>query len=85
MLNCAVETGARVVFASTSEVYYDPEVHPQHKRYNGNVNTRGPRAPYDEPKRYIEALAVAYEAQHDLDVRTLRIFNTYGQLIRPDD
>lgn len=85
VLDYAVDTDARVILASTSEVYGDPEVHPQHEGYNGNVNIRGPRAPYDESKRYAEALSVAYEAQHDLDVRTLRIFNTYGPRMRPDD
>jgi len=84
-LDHALASDARVVLASTSEVYGDPEVNPQNEAYNGNVNVRGPRAPYDESKRYAESLAVAYEAQHGLDVRTLRIFNTYGPRMRPDD
>jgi UDP-glucuronate decarboxylase len=82
---CAREHDTPVVIASTSEVYGDPEVHPQHEAYNGNVNPRGPRAPYDEGKRFMEALATAYGRQHDLDVRTARIFNTYGPRMRPDD
>ena len=82
---CAREHDARVVLASTSEVYGDPEVHPQTEAYNGNVNVRGPRAPYDESKRFSEALAVAYDQQYDIDIRTVRIFNTYGPRMRPDD
>jgi UDP-glucuronate decarboxylase len=82
---CARQHDANVVLASTSEVYGDPEVHPQHERYNGNVNVRGPRAPYDESKRFSEALAVAYEKQYGLDIRTVRIFNTYGPRMRVDD
>lgn len=85
VFEAAREHGARVVLASTSEVYGDPEVHPQHEGYAGNVNVRGPRAPYDESKRFAEALAVAYDRQHDVDVRTARIFNTYGPRMRPDD
>ncbi|ADQ67271.1 NAD-dependent epimerase/dehydratase family protein [Halogeometricum borinquense] len=84
-LQFASEHEARVVLASTSEVYGDPEEHPQHEEYRGNVNVRGPRAPYDESKRFAEALAVAYEAQHSLDIRTVRIFNTYGPRMRQDD
>lgn len=84
-LEYAREHDARLVVASTSEVYGDPEVHPQHEGYNGNVNVRGPRAPYDESKRFSEALAVAYRQQHDVDVRTVRIFNTYGPRMRVDD
>jgi len=74
----AADCDARVVLASTSEVYGDPEVHPQPESYNGNVNIRGPRACYDESKRFGETLAVAYGRVHGLDVRTARIFNTYG-------
>jgi UDP-glucuronate decarboxylase len=81
----AREHDARVVIASTSEVYGDPKVHPQPEEYHGNVNLRGPRAPYDESKRFAEALAVAYENQYDLDIRTVRIFNTYGPRMRTDD
>jgi len=82
---CALEHDAPVLLASTSEVYGDPDVNPQPESYTGNVNVRGPRAPYDESKRFSEALAIAYEQQHDLDVRTVRIFNTYGPRMRPDD
>jgi UDP-glucuronate decarboxylase len=81
----AREHGASVVFASTSEVYGDPEVNPQPESYNGNVNIRGPRAPYDESKRFAEALGVAYRQAYGLDVRTVRIFNTYGPRMRIDD
>ena len=81
----AVATDARVVYASTSEVYGDPEVHPQPESYNGNVNVRGPRACYDESKRFGETLAVAYGRNHGLDVRTARIFNTYGPRMRSND
>jgi len=84
-IECALDHDATVLLASTSEVYGDPEVHPQHEAYNGNVNVRGPRAPYDESKRFGEALAVAYDQQYDVDVRTVRIFNTYGPRMRPDD
>jgi len=85
VLEYARERDARVVLASTSEVYGDPEVHPQHEGYNGNVDPRGPRAPYDESKRFAEALATAYETQYGTDVRTVRIFNTYGPRMRRDD
>jgi UDP-glucuronate decarboxylase len=85
LLQHAVECDARLVYASTSEVYGDPEVHPQPESYNGNVNIRGERACYDESKRFGETLTVAYEREYDLDVRTARIFNTYGPQMRPDD
>ncbi len=85
LLEYAVEHDARMVYASTSEVYGDPEVHPQPESYNGNVNIRGERGCYDESKRFGETLAVAYERRYDLDVRTARIFNTYGPHMRPDD
>jgi UDP-glucuronate decarboxylase len=84
-LECAREHDATTVLASTSEVYGDPDVHPQTEKYNGNVNIRGPRAPYDESKRFAEALSTAYTSQYDLDVRTVRIFNTYGPRMRPED
>jgi UDP-glucuronate decarboxylase len=84
-LEYARRNDARAVLASTSEVYGDPEVHPQSESYNGNVNLRGPRAPYDESKRFSEALAVAYQQQYDIDIRTVRIFNTYGPRMRPND
>lgn len=85
LLDHAVACDARMVFASTSEVYGDPEVHPQPESYTGNVNVRGPRGCYDESKRFGEALTVAYAERHDLDVRTARIFNTYGPRMRADD
>jgi UDP-glucuronate decarboxylase len=66
-------------------VYGDPEVHPQPETYTGNVNIRGTRGCYDESKRFGETLTVAYEKEYDLDVRTARIFNTYGPRMRPDD
>ena len=84
-LDFAKQEDATAILASTSEVYGDPEVNPQSESYNGNVNVRGPRAPYDESKRFAEALAVAYETEHDIDVRTVRIFNTYGPRMSPDD
>lgn len=84
-IECALEHDATLLLASTSEVYGNPEVHPQHESYNGNVDIRGLRAPYDESKRFGEALAVAYDRQFDVDIRTLRIFNTYGPRMRLDD
>lgn len=84
-LSCALDHDACVTLASTSEIYGDPEEHPQHEEYNGNVNVRGPRAPYDESKRFSEALGVAYQQQYEIDIRTVRIFNTYGPRMRPDD
>ncbi|AGB30909.1 nucleoside-diphosphate-sugar epimerase [Natrinema pellirubrum DSM 15624] len=85
LLEHAVEHDAKMLFASTSEVYGDPEVHPQPETYNGNVNIRGPRGCYDESKRFGETLTVAYHNEYDVDVRTVRIFNTYGPRMRPDD
>lgn len=85
LLEHAVEHDATMLFASTSEVYGDPEVHPQPETYNGNVNIRGQRGCYDESKRFGETLAVAYHEKYDVDVRTVRIFNTYGPRMRPDD
>lgn len=85
LLDHALEHDATMLFASTSEVYGDPEVHPQPESYTGNVNIRGPRGCYDESKRFGETLAVAYNDAYDLDVRTVRIFNTYGPRMRPDD
>ncbi|WP_128226253.1 NAD-dependent epimerase/dehydratase family protein [Halobacteriaceae archaeon SHR40] len=81
----AIEHYAQLVIASTSEIYGDPEVHPQSEEYSGNVNVRGPRAPYDESKRFAEALAVAYAQRYEFDARILRIFNTYGPRMRNDD
>ncbi|AUG47900.1 NAD-dependent dehydratase [Haloarcula taiwanensis] len=85
LLDYAVKHDARMVYASTSEVYGDPEVHPQPESYTGNVNIRGPRGCYDESKRFGETLTVAYEKRYDIDVRTARIFNTYGPRMRADD
>src|SRR3954449_6466338 len=76
---------ARFLLASTSEVYGDPLVHPQPETYWGNVNPIGPRGVYDEAKRYAEAMTMAYHRHHDIDVRIVRIFNTYGPFMRPDD
>jgi dTDP-glucose 4,6-dehydratase len=81
----AIAKGARLLLASTSEVYGDPQVHPQPESYWGNVNPIGPRSVYDEAKRFSEALAGAYERAGDLDLRLARIFNTYGPRMRPDD
>jgi UDP-glucuronate decarboxylase len=85
MLGLAKQTGARFFQASTSEVYGDPDVHPQPENYRGCVNTIGPRACYDEGKRVAEALVFEYHRQHGLDVKVVRIFNTYGPRMRPDD
>jgi UDP-glucuronate decarboxylase len=85
LLDYAVEHDARLLYASTSEVYGDPEVHPQPESYNGNVNIRGPRGCYDEAKRFGETLTVAYRDRYEVDVRTARIFNTYGPRMRMDD
>jgi nucleoside-diphosphate-sugar epimerase len=81
----ALERGARFLFASTSEVYGDPEVHPQGEDYWGHVNVFGPRAVYDESKRFGEAMVAAFKRHRDLDVRVVRIFNTYGPRMRPSD
>src|ERR687886_1414752 len=84
-LGLARDKGARFLLASTSEVYGDPEVHPQPEGYWGNVNPVGPRGVYDEAKRFAEALTVAYRATHGVDTAIARIFNTYGPRMRPDD
>ncbi len=84
-LGLAKEKGARFLLASTSEVYGDPEVHPQPETYWGHVNPVGPRGVYDEAKRFAEALAMAYSSSHGLDVKIARIFNTYGPHLRPGD
>jgi dTDP-glucose 4,6-dehydratase len=84
-LGLALHKGARYLLASTSEVYGDPLVHPQTEDYWGNVNPIGPRGVYDEAKRFAEAMATAYQRFHDLDVRIVRIFNTYGPRMRRDD
>lgn len=84
-LGLALAKGARFFLASTSEVYGDPLVHPQPEEYWGNVNPIGPRGVYDEAKRYAEAMTMAYHRHHHVDVRIVRIFNTYGPRMRPDD
>jgi dTDP-glucose 4,6-dehydratase len=84
-LGLAKDKGARYLLASTSEVYGDPLVHPQPETYWGNVNPIGPRGVYDEAKRFAEAMTMAYHRYHDVDVRIVRIFNTYGPQMRHDD
>jgi dTDP-glucose 4,6-dehydratase len=84
-LGMAHATGARFLLASTSEVYGDPQVHPQPETYWGHVNPIGPRGVYDEAKRFAEAMTYAYHRYHGVDVRVVRIFNTYGERIRIDD
>ena len=84
-LGLAKEKGARYLLASTSEVYGDPLVHPQAESYWGNVNPIGPRGVYDEAKRFAEAMTMAYHRAHGVDVRIVRIFNTHGPNMRPDD
>ena len=85
MLELARESGARLVQASTSEVYGDPDVSPQREDYHGRVNPTGPRACYDEGKRAAEALIADYHRRHGLDTRVARIFNTYGPGMDPED
>ncbi len=85
LLELARRHRARFLLASTSEVYGEPEVHPQPEAYRGSVSTTGPRACYDESKRFAEAAASTYERQFGLEVRIARIFNTYGPRMRPDD
>ncbi|MEM7291924.1 MAG: UDP-glucuronic acid decarboxylase family protein [Pseudomonadota bacterium] len=85
MLGLAKRVGAKIIQASTSEVYGDPEVHPQHEGYLGKVNPIGPRACYDEGKRCAETLFFDYHRQHQLDIKVARIFNTYGPRLYPDD
>jgi dTDP-glucose 4,6-dehydratase len=84
-LELAKEKKARFLLASTSEVYGDPEIHPQHEDYWGHVNPVGPRGAYDEAKRYAEALSIAYRANEGVDTSIVRIFNTYGPRMRPRD
>ncbi len=84
-LGLAKEKGARFVLASTSEVYGDPQVHPQPETYWGHVNPIGPRGVYDEAKRYAEALTMAYHRQQGVNTAIVRIFNTYGPRMRPHD
>ena len=85
MLNLAFKNNCTILVASTSEIYGDPLEHPQRESYFGNVNPIGPRGVYDEAKRYLEALTVAYKNEKDLDVRIVRIFNTYGPRMRKND
>lgn len=85
MLGLAKRTKARILQASTSEVYGDPEVHPQTESYWGRVNTIGPRSCYDEGKRCAETLFFDYQRQHKLDIKVVRIFNTYGPRMHPND
>ena len=84
-LGLAKDKGARFVLASTSEVYGDPQVHPQPEGYWGHVNPVGPRGVYDEAKRYGEALTMAYQRSEGVDTAIVRLFNTYGPRMRPDD
>ncbi|MEU4566195.1 NAD-dependent epimerase/dehydratase family protein [Micromonospora sp. NPDC023956] len=85
LLDRAVADGARFLLASTSEAYGDPKEHPQRETYWGNVNPIGVRSVYDEAKRFAEAATMAYHRRHGLDVAIVRIFNTYGPRMRPDD
>jgi UDP-glucuronate decarboxylase len=85
MLGLAKRVKARILQASTSEVYGDPEVHPQVESYWGRVNCVGPRSCYDEGKRCAETLFFDYQRQHDLDIKVIRIFNTYGPRMHPND
>jgi len=85
LLELAKENGSKFLFASSSEVYGDPKVSPQPEDYFGNVNPNGPRAVYDEGKRFGEAITMAYFRKHKLDIRIIRIFNTYGPKLRKDD
>ncbi|MBS1516409.1 MAG: SDR family oxidoreductase [Bacteroidetes bacterium] len=84
-LGLAKEKRARILVASTSEIYGDPEVHPQKEEYWGNVNPVGPRGVYDEAKRFMEAITMAYHTYHNLETRIVRIFNTYGPRMRLND
>jgi dTDP-glucose 4,6-dehydratase len=85
LLGFAKVKGARILVASTSEVYGDPLVHPQTEEYWGNVNPIGPRGVYDEAKRFMESITMAYHNYHGLETRIIRIFNTYGPRMRLDD
>jgi dTDP-glucose 4,6-dehydratase len=84
-LGLALAKGARLLLASTSEVYGDPEIHPQPETYWGHVNPIGPRGVYDEAKRFAEAITMAYHRSHGVDTRIVRIFNTYGPRMRIND
>ena len=85
LLGLAKEKNARILVASTSEVYGDPLVHPQTEEYYGNVSPIGPRGVYDEAKRFMESITMAYHRHHGLDTRIVRIFNTYGSRMRLND
>ena len=85
LLRLAEASGARFLQASTSEVYGDPQVHPQPEGYWGHVNSVGPRSCYDEAKRFAEAMTMAYHRARGVDTRIVRIFNTYGPRMRPND
>ena len=85
LLGLARDHGARILVASTSEVYGDPLVHPQNEEYYGNVSPIGPRGVYDEAKRFMESITMAYHRHHGLDTRIVRIFNTYGSRMRLND
>ena len=85
MLGLSKRNNARILFTSTSEVYGDPEVHPQAETYKGNVNNIGIRSCYDEGKRIAETLCFDYKREHNLDIRVIRIFNTYGPRMQPQD
>ncbi len=85
MLGLAKRVGAKFFQASTSEIYGDPDVHPQPESYRGNVNTIGPRACYDEGKRCAETLCFDYHRQHKVKIKVVRIFNTYGPRMHPND
>jgi dTDP-glucose 4,6-dehydratase len=84
-LGLAKSKGSRFLLASTSEVYGDPQIHPQPEHYWGNVNPVGPRGVYDEAKRFAEAITMAYHRHHGVDTRIARIFNTYGPRMRAGD
>jgi dTDP-glucose 4,6-dehydratase len=84
-LGLAKDKGAKYLLASTSEVYGDPQVHPQPESYWGHVNPIGPRGVYDEAKRFAEAMTMAYHRYHDVDTRIVRIFNTFGPRMRLED
>ncbi len=85
MLGLAKRTGAKILLASTSEVYGDPEVHPQPEEYRGCVNSIGIRSCYDEGKRIAETLCFDYQRMHNVDIKVMRIFNTYGPRMVPND
>lgn len=85
MLGLAKRVRARILLTSTSEIYGDPQVHPQHEGYWGNVNTIGPRSCYDEGKRVAETMMYSYKNQNKVDVRVARIFNTFGPRMHPND